>query len=101
MVMVDLGIPPGFELLSEDLNSYRESNSASKKSGRLEKVQPDPDSGDSLFRIRSQRTMLSNSVPAAGEVSGPGTQLASRVYEYYDPAVNAQARPVRLEVRKK
>jgi len=25
----------------------------------------------------------------------------SRVYEYYDPAVNAVARPVALEVRKK
>ena len=36
MVMVDLGIPPGFDLLSEDLDSYRE-KSAGKKSGSLEK----------------------------------------------------------------
>ena len=36
MVMVDLGIPPGFDLLSEDLQTYQE-KSAGQKSGRLEK----------------------------------------------------------------
>ena len=36
MVMVDLGIPPGFDLLSEDLQAYQE-KSAGQKSGRLEK----------------------------------------------------------------
>ena len=36
MVMVDLGIPPGFDLLSEDLQDYQE-KSAGRKSGRLEK----------------------------------------------------------------
>ena len=36
MVMVDLGIPPGFELLSEDLQKMVERTAASK-SGRLEK----------------------------------------------------------------
>src|SRR5205085_8039242 len=36
MVMVDLGIPPGFDLLSEDLDDYR-SKIAARKSGRLEK----------------------------------------------------------------
>jgi hypothetical protein len=36
MVMVDLGIPPGFDLLSEELQEYHE-NSADRKSGRLEK----------------------------------------------------------------
>src|SRR5438046_2847245 len=36
MIMVDLGIAPGFELLSEDLQAYQE-KSAAQKSGRLEK----------------------------------------------------------------
>src|SRR5207247_5986173 len=36
MVMVDLGIPPGFDLLSEDLQSLQE-KTAGQKSGRLEK----------------------------------------------------------------
>jgi hypothetical protein len=36
MVMVDLGIPPGFALLSEDLQEYHE-HSVDQKSGRLGK----------------------------------------------------------------
>jgi A-macroglobulin receptor len=36
MVMVDLGIPPGFDLLSEDLQEHQKTSS-SLKSGRLEK----------------------------------------------------------------
>jgi hypothetical protein len=36
MVRVDLGIPPGFELLREDLQSFQEKTSG-KQSGRLEK----------------------------------------------------------------
>jgi len=33
MIMVDLGIPPGFDLFSEDLQAYHE-KSAGQKSGR-------------------------------------------------------------------
>ena len=36
MVMVDLGIPPGFDLLSEDLQDFQE-KSAGRKSGHLSK----------------------------------------------------------------
>jgi len=35
-VMLDLGIPPGFELLSEDLQDYQE-KTAGMKSGHLSK----------------------------------------------------------------
>jgi len=34
MVMVDLVIPPGFELLSEDLDSYRERSAGRRSLGR-------------------------------------------------------------------
>ena len=34
--MVDLGIPPGFDLLSEDLQAFQE-KTAGRKGGRLEK----------------------------------------------------------------
>jgi len=100
MVMVDLGIPPGFDLLSEDLDSFRE-KSAGKKSGRLEKFTLTPTQAilyfDSIapresfklaFRLRAKYPILAHT-------------FASRVYEYYDPAVNSLARPVQLEVRKK
>jgi uncharacterized protein YfaS (alpha-2-macroglobulin family) len=98
MVMVDLGIPPGFDLLSEDLQTYVE-KSASVKSGRLEKfsltatqailyfdsIAP----GDSIalhFRLRAKYPIRART-------------FQSRVYEYYDPEVSSIARPVQLEVR--
>jgi hypothetical protein len=100
MVMIDLGIPPGFDLLSEDLQEYQE-KSTGKKSGRLEKfsltatqailyfdsIAP----GDTVnvrFRLRAKYPIRAKTFP-------------SRAYEYYDPAVNSVARPVQLEVRKR
>jgi hypothetical protein len=100
MVMVDLGIPPGFDLLSEDLQTYQE-KSASQKSGRLEKFSLTAtqailyfDSfapGDTVtlrFRLRAKYPILAKT-------------FKSRVYEYYDPEVNSVARPVELEVRQR
>jgi uncharacterized protein YfaS (alpha-2-macroglobulin family) len=100
MVMVDLGIPPGFDLLSEDLQAYQE-KSAGQKSGRLEKFSLTAtqailyfDSfapGDSVtlkFRLRAKYPIRART-------------FRSRVYEYYDPEVSAVARPVQLEVRQR
>ena len=98
MVMVDLGIPPGFELLSEDLQDYQE-KTATWKAGRLEKysltathailyfnsIAP----GDTVtlrFRLRAKYPIRARTFP-------------SRAYEYYDPEMNSVARPVVLEVR--
>jgi hypothetical protein len=98
MVMVDLGIPPGFDLLSEDLQSYQE-KSAGRKSGRLEK-----------FSLTATQAILYFNSLAPGETVTLQFRLRakypirartfqSRVYEYYDPEVNSVARPVQLEVR--
>lgn len=100
MVMVDLGIPPGFELLSEDLQSYQE-KSTGRKSGRLEK-----------FNLTATQAILYFDSFAPGETVKLQYRLRakypmrartfqSRVYEYYDPEVNSVARPVQLEVRKR
>jgi uncharacterized protein YfaS (alpha-2-macroglobulin family) len=100
MVMVDLGIPPGFDLLSEDLQTHVE-KSAGLKSGRLEKfsltatqailyfdsIAP----GDTVvlhFRLRAKYPIRART-------------FQSRVYEYYDPEVSSIARPVQLEVRQR
>jgi hypothetical protein len=97
MVMVDLGIPPGFELLSEDLQSMVE-RTAKAKSGRLEKfnltatqailyfdsIAPH-DSFEVRFRLRAKYP-----IRAQGFVS--------RVYEYYDPNVSATAKPEQFDV---
>lgn len=100
MVMVDLGIPPGFDLLSEDLQDYKE-KSAHAKSGRLEKFSMTAtqailyfdsiDVGDTVtirFRLRAKYPIRART-------------FQSRVYEYYEPEVNSIARPVQLEVRKR
>jgi uncharacterized protein YfaS (alpha-2-macroglobulin family) len=100
MVMVDLGIPPGFDLLSEDLQAYQE-KSAGQKSGRLEK-----------FNLTATQAILYFDSIAPGDTVTLRFRLRakypirartfqSRVYEYYDPEVNAVARPVQLEVRKR
>jgi uncharacterized protein YfaS (alpha-2-macroglobulin family) len=100
MVMVDLGIPPGFDLLTEDLQTYRE-QSAGRRSGRLEK-----------FNLTATQAILYFNSFASGETVKLSFRLrakypirartfASRVYEYYDPAVSSVARPVQLEVAKK
>jgi uncharacterized protein YfaS (alpha-2-macroglobulin family) len=100
MVMVDLGIPPGFDLLSEDLQAYHE-KSAGKKSGRLEK-----------FNLTATQAILYFDSFAPGDTVTLHFRLRakypirartfqSRIYEYYDPEVNSVARPVLLEVRKR
>jgi hypothetical protein len=102
MVMVDLGIPPGFELLSADLQDYQEkSASLHLKSGRLSKFSQTATQailyfdcfapGDTVtvkFRLRAKYPIRTRT-------------FKSRVYEYYDPEVSSVARPVQLEVRKR
>ncbi len=100
MVMVDLGIPPGFDLLSEDLQAYQE-KTAGRKGGRLEK----------FSLTATQAILYFDSVPAGDTITLPfrlrakypirARTFQSRVYEYYDPEVNSSARPIQLEVRKK
>jgi len=100
MVMVDLGIPPGFDLLSADLQTYLE-KSTGRKSGRLEK-----------FNMTATQAILYFDSFAAGDTVRLQFRLRakypirartfqSRVYEYYDPDVHSVAPPAQLEVRKK
>ena len=100
MVMVDLGIPPGFDLLSEDLQDYQ-AKSAGRKSGHLEK-----------FNLTATQAILYFDAIAPGDTVTLHYRLRakypiraqtfqSRVYEYYDPDVSAMARPMQLEVRKR
>jgi alpha-2-macroglobulin-like protein len=100
MVMVDLGIPPGFDLLSEDLQDYVE-RSAGQKGGRLEK----------FSLMATQAILYFDSIAAGGGIQVRFRlrakypirvqTFASRVYEYYDPDVSSVARPVLLEVGKR
>jgi uncharacterized protein YfaS (alpha-2-macroglobulin family) len=100
MVMVDLGIPPGFDLLSEDLQDYQ-NKSARHSSGHLSK-----------FSLTATQALLYFDSFAPGESVTLKYRLRakypirartfqSRVYEYYDPEIASVARPVQLEVRKR
>ena len=100
MLMVDLGIPPGFELLTEDFDDYR-NKSAGRKSGRLEK-----------FNLTATQAILYFDSIGAGQTIALHYRLRakypirtrtfqSRVYEYYDPEVKSVARPVEMEIRKR
>ena len=97
MVMVDLGIPPGFDLLSEDLQSFQE-KTATAQSGRLEKFSLTATQAILYFNALSPGQTVTMSLRLRAKYPIHARTFASRTYEYYDPAVNSTARPVQLEV---
>ena len=97
MVMVDLGIPPGFELLSEDLQTFQE-KSAGQKNGRLEKFSLTATQAILYFNALSQKQTVTIGFRLRAKYPIHAHTFPSRVYEYYDPDVSATAHPVQLEV---
>jgi uncharacterized protein YfaS (alpha-2-macroglobulin family) len=98
MVMVDLGIPPGFDLLSEDLQSFQE-KSTGAKSGRLEKFSLTATQATLYFNALSPKQTVTLKLRLRAKYPIRARTFQSRVYEYYDPDVSSTARPVQLEVR--
>jgi uncharacterized protein YfaS (alpha-2-macroglobulin family) len=99
MVMVDLGIPPGFDLLSEDLQDYRE-KSAGLKNGRLEKYSLTPTQAVLYFDSIAPRGEFKLAFRLRAKYPIRAKTFESRVYEYYSPDVHSVAQPVQIEVRK-
>ena len=100
LVMVDLGIPPGFDLLSEDLQAYQEKSSA-QKSGRLEKFSLTATQAILYFDSLAPSDTVTLHFRLRAKYPIRARTFRSRVYEYYDPDVDAVARPVQLEVRQR
>lgn len=98
MVMVDLGIPPGFDLLSEDLQTYQE-KSAGQKSGRLEKFSLTATQAILYFDSFAPGDAVTLKFRLRAKYPIRARTFQSRVYEYYDPAVSSITRPTQLEVR--
>jgi len=98
MVMVDLGIPPGFDLLSEDLQAQVE-KTAGLKSGRLEKFSLTATQAILYFNSIAPGDRLTVHFRLRAKYPIRARTFRSRAYEYYDPDVNSIARPVQLEVR--
>ncbi len=97
MIMVDLGIPPGFDLLSEDLQAFQEKSSGTA-SGRLEKFSVTATQAILYFDGLSSKQAVTLTVRLRAKYPIRAHTFQSKVYEYYDPAQNATARPVSLEV---
>ena len=95
--MVDLGIPPGFDLLSEDLQAFEEKNTGAK-AGSLEKFSLTATQAILYFNALSPKQTVTLSVRLRAKYPIRARTFQSRVYEYYDPEVNSTASPVRLEV---
>jgi A-macroglobulin TED domain/Alpha-2-macroglobulin family/A-macroglobulin receptor binding domain/MG2 domain/Carboxypeptidase regulatory-like domain/Alpha-2-macroglobulin bait region domain len=97
MIMVDLGIPPGFDVLSEDLQAFKE-KSAGTTSGRLEKFSLTATQAILYFDGLSSKQAVTFTVRLRAKYPIRAHTFESRVYEYYDPAQSATARPVSMEV---
>jgi hypothetical protein len=97
MVMVDLGIPPGFDLLSEDLQSLQEKASGAN-AGRLEKFSLTATQAILYFNGLAPHQEVTLKIRLRAKYPIRAHTFQSRLYEYYDPDVNSTARPVRLEV---
>jgi uncharacterized protein YfaS (alpha-2-macroglobulin family) len=100
MVMVDLGVPPGFDLLSEDLEEYQE-KSAGRKSGRLEKFSLTATQAILYFDSFAPGGTVTLQFRLRAKYPIRARTFRSRVYEYYDPEVSSVACPVQLEVRQR
>ncbi len=70
MVMLDLGIPPGFELLSEDFQDYQE-KTAGMKCGHLSKFSLTATQAILYFDSFRTRRYRQGEVPASGQVPDP------------------------------
>jgi hypothetical protein len=99
MIMVDLGIPPGFDLLSEDLQSLQE-KAAHNQNGSLEKFSLTAAQAILYFNALSPRQTVTFTYRLRAKYPIHAHTFQSRVYEYYDPDVTATAVPVQLDVAK-
>jgi uncharacterized protein YfaS (alpha-2-macroglobulin family) len=100
MVMVDLGIPPGFELLSEDLQAFQE-KTAGQRSGKLEKFSQTATQAILYFDALAAHETVTIQYRLRAKYPIRARSFESRVYEYYDPAVTASASPAQLEVHER
>jgi hypothetical protein len=100
MVMIDLGIPPGFDLLTEDLQDYQAKTSA-QRGGRLEKFSVTATQAILYFDSIGARDTVTVRFRLRAKYPIRTRTFQSRVYEYRQPEVNSIARPVQLDLRER
>ncbi len=92
MVVIDLGLPPGFALMTEDLDKLVEGGTIEKYSVAARQIIV------YLDRLASRKP-LEFSYRLRAKFPVKAATPASRVYRYYNPEIEATAEPVALEVR--
>lgn len=100
MVMIDLGIPPGFEVEAEDFQSLIGAN-PNEKFGQLTKFSLTPKQivlyldGLRAGQTFTAKYRLKAKYPLKAKT------MASKVYQYYNPEINATVQPIELSVVEK
>ncbi|UCC69432.1 MAG: hypothetical protein JSV79_05840, partial [Armatimonadota bacterium] len=92
MVVIDLGLPPGFEVMAEDLQGLVAEKTIQKYSLAARQIII------YLDRLASRKP-LEFSYRLRAKFPVKAATPASRVYRYYNPEIEATAQPVALEVR--
>jgi alpha-2-macroglobulin-like protein len=100
MVMVDLGIPPGFELQTEDLQAYQE-KSTGARNGKLEKFSLTATQAILYFNALGPGQTVTLSYRLRAKYPIRARTFESKVYEYYEPEIKATVQPVELEVTRR
>lgn len=98
MVMVDLGIPPGFDLLTEDLDNYQ-AKPAGRAGGHLEKYSLTATQAILYFDSIPANRTLTLTYRLRAKYPVKARTFESKVYEYYTPDVASRAAPVKLVVQ--
>ena len=92
MVVIDLGLPPGFEVLSEDLQGLVSEGTIEKYTVAARQIII------YLDRLASRKP-LEFSYRLRAKFPVKAATPASRVYRYYNPEIEATSQPVALVVR--
>ncbi len=100
MIMVDLGIPPGFEVLGEDFAELV-STTRGQAGGKLEKYTQTARQVILYFDGLNPRQRVTFTYRLRAKFPLRAQTFASRVYEYYNPAVEARTKPLLLTVTAK
>src|SRR5262249_37621029 len=84
MVMIDLGIPPGFDLLTEDIDSYQ-AKSSTRAGGHLEKYSLTATQAILYFDSIPPNGMLSLTYRLRAKYPVKARTFESKAYLYYTP----------------
>ncbi|HSB08778.1 MAG TPA: MG2 domain-containing protein [Blastocatellia bacterium] len=97
MIMVDLGIPPGFEASGEDFAALVD-ESRNKAGGKLEKYTITAKQVILYFDGLNARQRIEFSYKLRAKFPVRAKTFVSRVYEYYNPTVEDKTKPVEMTV---